>query len=168
MNALQLHNISAEVRAVADALDAEEDAHRATALAELENLLLADLTKNAEQVALAMDEMERHAAMIDKAAADLRAKATAIEKRRESLRHALLGAMERAGVAKLKGVSLSISVSQTPPAVVETSEFDLNKLDDAYVRVRVELDKAKALEDLKAGVSIPGLALSRRSTLRIR
>ncbi len=79
------------------------------------------------------------------------------ERRRDAFRTVALQVLERINLRKLERPAWTASITNRPNRVLITDE---SALDDNYIRVIREPDKAAITEALKAGDNVPGAALS--------
>lgn len=89
--------------------------------------------------------------------ADLVERKARFERRRDTYRMGALQVLERINLRKLERPAWTASVSNRPPKVVITDE---SALDEIYVRVRREPDKAAIAAGLKNGDTVRGAELS--------
>ena len=119
-----------------------------------------DLTVKAESVAKMVRQLGAEADAISAEAKMLAAKAAARDNSAKRLKDYLLGCLVSAGVEKVTGALLTISVQQSPATV---SVVDAYQVPIEYLRAPTPLedrvDKRVALAALKAGEQVPGLEL---------
>lgn len=127
-----------------------------------------DLDMKAQNVAMFAANLEATAKSIKQAEQDMKKRREAIEKRAQSLRAYMLRCMNDAGIRKIEGPYLRISVRDNPPAV---DVFDTEQLPSMFMRQppppAAEPDKAAIKEALKAGLDVPGARLSSSQRLDI-
>lgn len=82
---------------------------------------------------------------------------SAAERRKDAYRSLMLRIMTAANLTKVPLAEATLSRRAVPPAVLITDE---NAIPEEYQRHKVEIDKTKLKDALKAGVAVPGAVLS--------
>jgi Siphovirus Gp157 len=95
--------------------------------------------------------------MVKARQADLAERKARFERRRDACRTVAQQVLERINLKRLERPAWTASVANRPPRVLITDE---SALDDTYIRIKREPDKAMIAAALKAGDSVPGATLS--------
>lgn len=167
MSQLTLYQIAAEYRAITDILmDSECDEQ--TLKDTLEGEAWA-LELKAQNYAFVIRNMEANAAAIKQAEQQMADRRKALEKRTEWLKDRLKGAMELAGVQKIDCPHFSISIAKNPPSV---DLYEPGLVPPEFLKAQTPpppaLDKAAIKEAIQEGREVPGAALKRGTSLRIK
>lgn len=161
-----LYEIAAAYRADAERL-AELDLDPQTLADTLESMS-GELEVKAQNVAFVARNIEALAASIKEAEGTMATRRKALESRAASLRSYLLRNMQLAGVQKIEGPYLRLSIKNNPAAV---DVFDAAQIPSDYMRQPEPPppapDKTAIKEALKAGVDVPGARLSQSQRLDI-
>lgn len=161
-----LYAITAEFRAVADQL-ADLDLPPEVVEDTLESLS-GDIEVKAQSVAFVARNMEALAAQIKDAESQMAARRKALENRSARLRDYMLGCLIVAGVTKIEGPMLRISVKNNPPSV---DVFDAAQVPAAFMRQPEPPppapDKTAIKAALSSGTDVPGCRLVRGQRLDI-
>lgn len=164
MNAL--YEIAAAYRADAERL-AELDLDPQTLADTLESMS-GELEVKAQNVAFVARNLEALAAQIKTAESAMATRRKALEKRAAGLRTYLLCSMQVAGVQKLEGPYLRLSVKNNSAAV---DVFDAAQIPAAYMRQPEPPppvpDKDAIAAELKQGRDVPGARLTQSQRLDI-
>lgn len=167
MSSLTLYEIAAEYRGMAEKL-ADLDLDEQTIADTLEGESGALVVKGTS-IAAVVRNLEASAEAIKQAEQQMSARRKAIESRSKRLRQYLMDGMRLAGIQKIECPHFVISVRANPPSV---DVFDANQIPAEYMRQPepppAEPDKKRISEALKAGIDIPGCALSRSSRVEIK
>lgn len=161
-----LYEIAAAYRADAERL-AELDLDPQTLADTLESMS-GELEVKAQNVAFVARNIEALAASIKEAENAMATRRKAMESRAASLRSYLLRNMQLAGVQKIEGPYLRMSIKNNPAAV---DVFDAAQIPSDYMRQPEPPppapDKTAIKEALKAGVDVPGARLTQSQRLDI-
>lgn len=156
---MKLYEIATQYRQDAERL-AELDIDAQT-LADTLDSLGGELEVKAQNVAFVARNCEALAASIKDAEAQMSARRKALENRAASLRAYILACMRSAGVQKLEGPYLRLSVRANPPAV---EVFDAQQIPASFMRMPEPPppapDKAAIKDALKRGEDVPGCRLT--------
>ena len=154
-------NFRAALDDIRRAYPAEDDAEalRDTALGEtdLEEAILRTL----REVQVEEAESEACKAAARQLHERLMARANRKDGKAERLRAACLHAMQGAGIDKLRGADMSVSISLSPPKVIITDPFQLPS--KYHRQPRWEPDKTAIAEALTRGEKVRGAELSNRA-----
>lgn len=166
MNSPALYEIARAYRADADRL-AELDLDEQT-LADTLEAIGGALEEKATNVAFVARNLEALASSIKDAEAQMSSRRKALERRAASLREYILRCMRDAGVQRLEGPYLRLTVRANPAAV---DVFDASQLPAEYMR-RPEPpppapDKTAIKDALRAGRDVPGARLTQSQRLDI-
>lgn len=161
-----LYEIAAAYRADAERL-AELDIDPQT-LADTLDSMTGELEAKAQNVAFVARNCEALAASIKDAEAQMQHRRKALENRAASLRAYILACMQSAGVQKLEGPYLRLSVRNNPESV---DVFDFGQLPSEYLRQPEPpppvADKASIKRALQSGADVPGARLTQSQRLDI-
>lgn len=161
-----LYEIAAAYRADAERL-AELDLDPQTLADTLESMS-GQLEVKAQNVAFVARNIEALAASIKEAESAMATRRKALENRAASLRAYLLRNMQLAGVQKIEGPYLRMSIKSNPAAV---DVFDAAQIPADYMRQPEPPppapDKTAIKEALKSGVDVPGARLTQSQRLDI-
>lgn len=124
-----------------------------------------EMTIKAESYKVVMDRIEADIAMIKSEEARLSDQRKSMEKSIEQMKQSLFSAMKETGTQKMKSPHYTFSIQKNAPSVSITPGITL---DDKWMRIKRDPDKAAMKEALKAGEVIPGVSLVQTESLRIR
>lgn len=131
--------------------------------------LAGDLETKATNVAFMARNIEALAAQIKDAEKQMAERRKALESRAERLRDYMLSCMLVAGVKKIEGPMLKISVRDNPGAV---EIFDSSQIPDEFMRQPEPPppvpDKKAIAEAIKAGAEVAGARMTKGHRLEIR
>lgn len=161
-----LYSLALDFRAAADTLgDLDLPAE---AVADTLESLSGDLEVKAQNVALFARNLEATAAAIKEAEAGMAKRRKAIESRVSHLKDYMLAGMMVAGVKKIEGPYLRLSIRDNPEAV---EVFDAAQVPAEFMRQPepppAAPDKAAIKAAIKAGQEVPGVKLTRSQRLSI-
>ena len=148
----KLHNLDLDDQTIADTLEAEGG----------------DLVEKGKNVAAVFRNLESDAKQIKEAEQQLAERRKAIEKRAESLRNYLKTNMEVAGITKIECPWFVVSIAQNPEAVTVEDESLIPRDYFKEIPATFQLDKAMVKQAIKDGFTVPGVRLSRGTSLRIK
>ncbi len=158
MNALTLYELAADYREAAEKL-ADLDLPPEVVADTLEGLA-GELEVKAQNVVMFARNLEGLAAQIKEAEVAMAARRKALDNRAASLREYCLRNMQAAGVTKIEGPMLRISVRNNPASV---EIFDERAIPSDYLREPdpplPTPDKAMIAKALKDGYEVPGCRL---------
>lgn len=161
-----LYTLALDFRAAAEQL-ADLDLPAEVVADTLESLG-GDLEAKAQNVALFAQNLEATAAAIKEAEAGMAKRRKAIENRVAHLKDYMLAGMLVAGVKKIEGPYLRLSVRHNPEAV---EIFDAQQIPAEFMRQPepppATPDKAAIKAAIKAGQDVPGVKLTRSHRLDI-
>lgn len=146
------------------------------ALAELLDAAEGDFSEKVERVALKVRELEAEALAVDTEAERLTQRARTRYNAAKSLKAYLKGALEIAGLDKVKATLVTVAIQKNPPSLHgELSQEELDVLARrraefvSIVPATLSLNKRAVLDACKAGEALPtGLTISQGTSLRIR
>lgn len=161
-----LYSLAIDFRAAADTLgDLDLPAE---AVADTLEGLSGDLEVKAQNVALFARNLEATAAAIKEAEAGMAKRRKAIENRVAHLKDYMLAGMMVAGVKKIEGPYLRLSIRDNPEAV---EVFDPLQIPAEFMRQPepppAVADKTAIKAAIKAGQEVPGVKLTRSQRLSI-
>jgi hypothetical protein len=81
-----------------------------------------------------------------------------LDRQADSIRTALMMAMDAAGLRKIERPVATLSISRTQPKLIVTNEADIPA--GYWERGAPKLDKKRLLAEMKGGQNIPGVTLS--------
>lgn len=156
-----LHVLTGEYLNLANLLSDPEVAADVAADPEFEARILASLEQaaegiqtKAENLALVIDELSRHAGALDEIAKGYASRARAAQKNVDFLKGWLLRALTAAGIQKVKGDRATVSVSKNSTAPLWIREgLTVDDVPEEFVRVTREISPIAVREALKAGES---------------
>lgn len=161
-----LYSLALDFRAAADTLGDLDLAPEA--VADTLESLSGDLEVKAQNVALFARNLEATAAAIKEAEAGMAKRRKAIESRVAHLKDYMLAGMMVAGVKKIEGPYLRLSIRDNPEAV---EVFDAAQVPAEFMRQPepppAAPDKAAIKAAIKAGHEVPGVKLARSQRLNI-
>jgi len=161
-----LYSLALDFRAAADTLGDLDLAPEA--VADTLESLSGDLEVKAQNVALFARNLEATAAAIKEAEAGMAKRRKAIESRVAHLKDYMLAGMMVAGVKKIEGPYLRLSIRDNPEAV---EVFDAAQVPAEFMRQPepppAAPDKAAIKAAIKAGHEVPGVKLTRSQRLNI-
>jgi hypothetical protein len=163
---MTLYELSTQYRALEEALGSMDDAEQVqSALAELN-----DLGDSIQDKALGIARVLKNlGAEVDAIKAEEQRLATrrkTVENNITRLKTYAVEMLDAAGIDSAKDDLFSVRVQDSPPSV-DVHDPDLVP-ETYYVSVDPRLDKRSLLDDLKAGKDVPGAALMRSRSLRVR
>ncbi len=103
-------------------------------------------------------ELESFAAAVDERKKALDSRKTRLKNRSQSLRAALISALEVAGETTVKRPEATLTVKDTPASVEIVTEADIPS--EYWIERDPKLDKSALLEALNGGAQIPGATLA--------
>lgn len=117
--------------------------------------------------AMVINRAEYELSWLDKEIEIIEAKKAEIKTKADKLKQLAMSIMHKEGIKKLIGSSghtISLRTSKSVDVIDET------QVPASFVRVTqtTHINKAKALEALKSGVEIPGLALKKKSSVVVK
>lgn len=161
-----LYSLALDFRAAADTLGDLDLAPEA--VADTLESMSGDLEVKAQNVALFARNLEATAAAIKEAEAGMAKRRKAIESRVAHLKDYMLAGMMVAGVKKIEGPYLRLSIRDNPEAV---EVFDAAQVPAEFMRQPepppAAPDKAAIKAAIKAGHEVPGVKLTRSQSLNI-
>lgn len=164
-----LYEIAAEYRAAANALAEMDMAEQAVAdtLAGIEG----ELSVKATNIAAFVLNLEAASESVDAVIQRLQARRGAMETRADRIREYIKTCMEAAGITKIEANdhSFALTIKKNPPKVVLDETW--SAIPKEYERVipeRIEPDKKKIAEALKAGTPLAFARLETGTRLEIR
>ena len=163
----QLYVLAHEYKQACDTL-ADLDLDAQTIADTLEGMS-GDLEAKATAVGMFARNLEATAAAIKAAEAQMAHRRKALEYRADQMRDYLLRNMQHAGISKIEGAYLRISIRDNPSAV---EVFDASQLPSVYMRQPEPPppapDKAAIKAALAAGADVPGARLTCGQRLDVR
>jgi hypothetical protein len=97
----------------------------------------------------------------------LKARADGLTRKAEWMRWYVQHAMEQTGIGKISTLTFSATIAKSPPRV-ELADGAEIPADYRREKTTVDLDKTKALNDFKAGVTLPsGLSVVQGQYLKV-
>ena len=148
----KLHDLDLDDQTIADTLESESG----------------DLIDKGKNVAAVFRNLESDAKQIKEAEQQLAERRKAIEKRAESLRNYLKTNMEIAGIHKIECPWFVVSIAQNPEAVTVDDESLIPRDYFKEIPATFQLDKTLVKQAIKEGYEVPGVHLSRGTSLRIK
>ena len=120
----------------------------------------------AENTATVIKQLEANADMIANEIKRLSERRTTLENNAKRLKIYLQDQLEYCGKEKIKGPRFTVSIQNNPQSV---DVLDETKIPAAYfIEQAPKLDRKELLAQLKAGETIPGVAVKQTRSLRIR
>lgn len=126
-----------------------------------------EINVKADNVAKFIKSLEADAEAIKVEEKRLADRRRALLNKSTSLKDYLFGELEGAGLKRIKSALFSINIQNNPPSV---AILDETKIPFDYIKVEEvkKVDKRGILEQLKAGVKVPGVEMQKGQSLRIR
>lgn len=145
---------------------AEDEGEDPEAISDTLEGLEGEIEIKADGYARVLRQLEYDAAALKAEEKRLSNRRKTIEANMSRMKDSLFQAMKATGKEKFKTELFSFGIQKNPPSVVLDSEL----IPEIYLtHPEPVVDKRKILEDLKAGVQLPGIAhLERSESLRIR
>lgn len=123
----------------------------------------------AEQIAKMIRNMKADAEILDKEAAHLEARKSALENRAKSLSTYLLRNMQALGINHVKGDILNIALRNNPPSVAIVNLMEIPEQFTCIIPERREADKVKIMAHFKdTGEIVPGTTIEQSQRIEIR
>ena len=148
----KLHDLDLDDQTIADTLESESG----------------DLIDKGKNVAAVFRNLESDAKQIKEAEQQLAERRKAIEKRAESLRNYLKTNMEIAGIHKIECPWFVVSIAQNPESVTVDDESLIPRDYFKEIPATFQLDKTLVKQAINEGYEVPGVHLSRGTSLRIK
>lgn len=158
--------LAAEHRALSDKLH-DLDLDDQTILDTLEGES-SDLIEKGKNVAAVFRNLESDANQIKEAEQQLAERRKAYEKRAESLKNYLKTNMEIAGIQKIECPWFVVSLANNPESVTVDDETLIPRDYFKEIPVSYQLDKTLVKQAIKDGFDVPGVRLTRGTSLRIK
>jgi hypothetical protein len=163
----QLYLLAQEYRAAAEKLaDLDLDAETIT---DTLDSLSGDFESKAIGTSMVLRNIESTAEQIKQAETEMAARRKALEKRAESIKRYLLGAMQTTGISKIECPHFRISVRDNPPAV---DVFDAEQVPAEFMvsppAPPPAPDKAAIKAAIKAGRDVPGARITQGQRVEVR
>ena len=164
-----LYEISNELREVYDKLENGEGIDQETG--ELDQELInalqisqANLQAKGVDIGYVIKSFDDEIDLYDREIKRLTERKQALKNAQERVKNNLKRAMEEFGIVEIKGQTLKISFRKS-----ESVEIDnIDELDEAYKRVKVEADKTAIKQAIKSGEKVKGARLVENNNLQIR
>ena len=148
----KLHDLDLDDQTILDTLEGEST----------------DLIEKGKNVAAVFRNLESDAKQIKEAEQQLAERRKAIEKRAESLKNYLKTNMEVAGILKIECPWFCITLANNPEAVTVDDESLIPRDYFKEIPATFQLDKNLCKQALKDGFEVPGVRLTRGTSLRIK
>lgn len=161
---MRLYDLTSQYNDIADMLEGSDDREALQTMldgleeafdAKVESIIKLMVSKAAERDA------------IDEEAQRLRKRAGNIDKEVDWLQTYVQNEMMRTGKEKVKSSLFKITLANCPPSVNVLNESEIPKK-YKIIKQFESVDKRSILELLKSGVTIPGVEIIQRKSLRVR
>jgi len=148
----KLHDLELDDQTIADMLEGESG----------------DLIEKGKNVAAVFRNLESDAKQIKEAEQQLAERRKAYEKRAESLKHYLKTNMEVAGIQKIECPWFVITLATNPESVTVDDESAIPRDYFKEIPTTYVLDKGMVKKAIGDGFDVPGVRLTRGTSLRIK
>lgn len=148
----KLHNLDLDDQTIADTLEAEGG----------------DLIEKGKNVAAVLRNLESDAKQIKEAEQQLSERRKAYEKRAEALKNYLKTNMEVAGISKIECPWFVVTLAKNPESVTVDDESLIPRDYFNEIPATFQLDKELVKKAIKDGFDLPGVRLTRGTSLRIK
>jgi DNA repair exonuclease SbcCD ATPase subunit len=161
---MKLYDITTELREALDPLAGDVTDASAEVLAKLEHLEMS-LEDKVDGVLRRFKEWEAEAEALRAEEDRLKARRKTLESTMSRLRQYLEASLVAGNLKQVRTKLFTVALQKSPPRVAVDNEMDVP---GHYHIVETVIDKRKLLEDLKAGIAVPGAHLENGQSLRIR
>lgn len=163
---MTLYELSTQYRALEEALGTMDDAEQVQSALDEMNALGETIQDKALGIARVLKNLQSDADAIKAEEQRFAARRKAIENNLARLKAYAVEMLDAAGIDSAKDQLFTVKVQDSPPSV---DLYDPEKLPDTYyVPVEPRVDKRAILDDLKSGKDVPGAAIMRTRSLRVR
>ena len=164
---MKLYEIPEALRAIEDQI-VELDGELTPELEQQLDEITGELERKAESIALLIREASAEAEAFKAEEQRLRDRRRAAESRAESLKRYLLSGLKAAGVQRVKGELVSLTVTRNGRPSIRW-DGEPGKIPAQFARVKTELDSNAVLDYLKLGGTPPAeMVVEHGEHLRIR
>ena len=163
---MTLYELSTQYRALEEALGTMDDAVQVQSALDELNGLGETIQAKALGIARVLKNLGAEVDAIKAEEQRLATRRKTVENNITRLKEYAVEMLDAAGIDSAKDDLFSVRVQDSPPSVDVHDEAKLPQ--SYYVPVAPRLDKRSLLDDLKSGKDVPGAAIMRSRSLRVR